>query len=115
MLFTEYLESIAGTEQEAEFMEKIAPLKDALSQTPNLPFVGKIVNALKEMTETESLNDFMETDAFHAFGDWEIVFNQSGGFSLKPGATFRKKALKVLLVAVGIFVIWRILRKRRKR
>ena len=114
MLFTEYLESIANTEQEAEFMEKFAALQEHLTQVPNLPIVGKVIKSLIALGDAESIEDFMETEEFHAFGDWEITFNPSGGFSLKPGATFRKKALKVLVIVVVGFIAWRLLRKRRR-
>lgn len=117
MLLTEYLDSIESTEQETEFIEKIAKLEEHFVQAAQTPVVGKMIRALIAFGQADSITDFKESEYYEAFKDWEIKIDpDTGGFSIIPGPKQRKKALIVLAcVVAGIFLLVRFVKKRRHR
>ena len=117
MKISAYLASIEGTDKEPLFRSKILDLtkEDGISQLLDKPGVGKIFTALAVLGESESINDFRQTEHYDNIKDWSIkVFDLEKGYiSIHPGpkhiATFLAFAA---VVGIGI-CLWRRKRKRK--
>jgi len=117
MLFTDYLDSVENTDQEARFFEELAKVKDDLAQATSVPIVGKLIRALVALEECGSVEVFKETGHYQCIEGWDISIDlDSGQFSIYPGAEHRKKILMVLaLIGAGLFFLWLCRRHCRKR
>jgi len=116
VLFGEYLESIEGTEQEKEFFSNLEALKDGLAQAPsNIPFAGKMLNALKVLCNCESVAEFRDTEEYMVLAGWYTTISDGGGFSLSPGPETKRKILKVLAIIGGVLLALLLFRRRRHK
>ncbi|MDR2166838.1 MAG: hypothetical protein LBE35_03170 [Clostridiales bacterium] len=116
MLLTEYLDSIQGTEQEAEFLEKMAGLKVHFERAARMPFVGKFIMALAAIGDSQSIEDFEQSEHYETIQGWVIkVDPDTGFFSINPGPAQMKKFLLILVgIGLGIFLLWRCIKRLRK-
>ncbi|MCL2217574.1 MAG: hypothetical protein FWB91_11235 [Defluviitaleaceae bacterium] len=118
MLFTEYLDSVENTDDEARLLEEIAKFKDDLAQAVSVPLVGKIVRAIAALGELGSIEAFKQSEHYHYIEGWDASIDlDKGMFSLYPGAEQRKTILKILaFIGAGIFFLWLFCKcKRRKK
>jgi len=101
VLFTEFLDTAQNTEQEANFFEQLATVKEHLMPVANLPMVGKLIKALIAMDDMGSFEAFKESEHYKNVQGYDIVIDPNKGyFSIIPGAAQRKKILMVLGGAV---------------
>ena len=118
MLLTEYLSEIAGTQEEAEFFEKLdqPDTIGAFAKVKRIPFVGKATSALLALIKTGSIAEFELNPQFDDLAGWEIkICPETEGISIIPGAKQRKTILIVLGAIAAIiigFIVWRKLKKR---
>ena len=108
MLFTDFLDSAANTEQEARFFEELAKVKDDLAQAANIPFVGKLIRALVALGDYGSIEVFKHSQHYPSIEGWDIDINfDTGHFSIYPGAEQRKKIFAVLAcIGAGLVFLW---------
>jgi len=108
MLFTDYLDSVANTEDEARFFEELAKLTADFKEVTQVPVVGKLFAAIVALSDCESIDEFKESGHYQDIEGWDISINlDTGLFAIYPGAAMRKKALGFLaFVCVGIFLLW---------
>ena len=108
MLFTEFLDSVANTEQEARFFEELAKVKDELAQAARAPFVGKMIRALVALSDYGSIEVFKHSEHYPNIEGWDADINfETGAFSIYPGAEQRKTIFKVMVcIGVGLFLLW---------
>ena len=104
MTISEFLDSIETTEQEQQFIDAIANIKDDLAQATQVPFVGELFTAILAIVDEGSIESFKQTEHFDTIKDFNIsVFDiEKGYFSIWPGPKHQKIILKV---AVGICAI----------
>jgi len=120
MLFTEFLDSAANTENEARFFEELAKVKDELAQATRVPVVGKLIRALVVLGDYGSIEVFKESVHYPDIEGWDCYINfDKGHFSIYPGAEQRKKILMVLAcIGAGLFFFWlcrRCCRRKKKQ
>jgi len=107
MLLTQYLDSIANTQDEARFLQELEKIKGPFSQMSQVPLVGKMFTALAALGECESIEGFKESCHYGSLEGWDIYVNlDSGMFSIYPGPEQRKKLFKILgIAAAGLLVL----------
>jgi len=108
MLFSEYLDTIEGTEDEARLFEQIDTFKDEIAQGANIPVVGKIVAAILALREFNSVAEFRQSDHYQHVAGWYCTIDLDKGiFSLQPGPKFWKKVSIVCgIVSAGLLALW---------
>ncbi|MCL2168755.1 MAG: hypothetical protein FWB74_01860 [Defluviitaleaceae bacterium] len=117
MLFTEYLESVKGTEDEARLIEKIGELKEHFVEAREVPVAGKMIEGLIALEELGSIEAFLETHHIDNFEGWDVKIDfDKGQFSIYPGAQMRKKFFIIagcVIAAIVLLVI--LIRKLRRK
>jgi len=117
MLFTEFLDSVANTEDEARFFEELDKVMEHLEQATNIPVVGKLIKAIAVLGELRSIEAFKETEHYQSIEGWDIYVDLDKGLlSIYPGAEQRKKIFTVMAcIAAGIFLLWLCIKCCRKK
>jgi len=118
MLLTDYLESIENTEQEQLFLEKLSEIKDDLAHAASVPVVGKLIQALIAMGESECIWDFKQTEHYENIMGFNIYVGdlEKGQFSIYPGrAHLMQMAAFAAVVGGVILLLWLCLRRCRRR
>jgi len=110
MLFTEYLESIEGTEQEDQFIEHVAKAREYFEHMPI-----KVIKAVAALGDYDSIADYKESEHYQNTFGWDVKVNlETGSLSIYPGAAKRKKALIVIVcIVVGIILLKKLFKGRR--
>jgi len=105
MVVSAYLESIKGTETEPLFIKGLSEMmKDEdIAKAFEVPVAGKIVKAMCVLGESESIEDFMQTEHYQKIKDWGIIVidAEKGYVSIHPGPKHLKWICAVTAVAVG--------------
>jgi len=114
MLITEYLHSIENTEQEQEFLQQLAELKQYFVGAANVPFAGEKIRALIALGDSDSIGEFKQTEFFARLEGWNISFHPGGGFSIYPGKDeMLKAAVFIGCIIAAVIILKRIFRRRR--
>jgi hypothetical protein len=116
MSLAEYLDSIANTEQEQQFLLKLSELKEEFGQIAKTPFVGKLFRALVVLGDSESIEEFKQSEHYENIKGFDIrVKNlEKGHFNIYPGKAQRKAMVKLsAVVAIGLLLIIFLRKKKR--
>jgi len=120
MKFADYLDSVKNTDEEQKVKDKINEVKNEIAKAANIPIAGKYIRALLAFGESESADEFEQTEHYEVIK--ECSFNIHGdingdfGFSLNPGKEAMKKVALVagiILGALVLFILYRALRRKR--
>jgi hypothetical protein len=117
MLFTEFLDSIQGTEQEARFLEVLAKIRNEIKQVTRVPFVGKLFEALVALDGYASIAAFKQDECYENVQGWDVSVNLDKGlFSIYPGAEMREKIFKFIAIVGAVkLLLWLWIRSRRRK
>ncbi|MCL2171627.1 MAG: hypothetical protein FWB71_05680 [Defluviitaleaceae bacterium] len=116
MLFTEFLDKIENTDDEARFFKQLGNVVDDLKEAKEIPILGKLISAIVYLLELECITEFKQSEHYDVISGWDVIVDlDTGHFSVIPGPGHRKKIFKVAAIIAGIlFLIWLCRRKRRK-
>ena len=122
MKFSDYCDMIENTEKEQElfdFMNTDQSMQEAwdvLEKMQDVPVLGKIITALGELAECNSIAAFKETEHYAVLANWNLHFDaEKGEFSLSPGPKHLAVAKCVLAAIVACIVLCVVCRKCCKR
>ena len=120
MVFSEFLDSIEGTEKEQIFISFMAKSKDALAEVPRIPFLGKVLSAIAYMANCESISEFRQSEHYEYLKDWNVGLHDidKGHLSIYPSNEILLKIFKVISLGAagfGLLLLCRKLRRRRLR
>ena len=122
MKFSDYCDMIENTPEEQElleFMRSDASMQEAwevLEKMQNMPVLGKVITALGELPEYESLADFRASEHYPHLMNWDISFDaERGSFAVSPGPK-HMLVFKCIVAAIGLGVLLLVVcRKMRKK
>ena len=111
MKFSDYCDMIEGTDAERElleFMRKDESMQEAwevLEKMQNVPVLGKIITALGELPEYDSIAEFRESEYYPYLMNWNFDFDpEKGSFILNPGPK-HMAIIKAVAAGVGCAVV----------
>jgi len=116
MLLTEYLDTIQNTDQEHQFLQKQADLKEAFTPLISIPFVGKLFKALVAMGDATDIEEFKQSEHYASIQGYNIAVAdlEKGYYSIHPGREMlTKMAILTGIIAAGLLVLC-LCRKKRK-
>lgn len=117
MIFTDYLDSIIGTEDEARLLEQIDTFKDEIAHGVKIPIVGKTVASILALAELGSIAEFKAQTNYAHLEGWRCKINlDNGSFSLYPSKEcIAQQAIGLAIIAaIVVLLVIRWKRKRKK-
>jgi len=123
MKFSEYCDMVENTEQEQqlfEFMRNDSNMQEAwtvMEKMQTMPVIGKIITALGELGDAESIAAFRQTEHYPHIMNFEFNFDpDKGDFSLAPSVE-QQKIMKMVFAAIvaGIVLLVVCCKLRRRR
>ena len=119
MLFTDYLDEVQNTEEEARLFEVLAKLRDGYEEAVQVPVMGKAFAAVVALYDLGSIEEFKQSEHFDNMQGWNLEVNlNKDEFIPIPGDEFIMKAVKVVGVigaGVAVLLLLRKLKRRRRR
>jgi len=109
MIFSEYLDSVENTEQESKLIEQLGMIKDGAAWVVRIPLIGKSINALIALADSENIEAFKQSEHYSYLKDWNVtVFDhESAAISISPSDKIKGKIAKVLvLVGAAMLLMW---------
>ena len=114
MLLTDYLDTIENTQQEQQFMQHLAELKEHFVPATKIPFVGRMIRALVALGDCGSVTEFKQSEHYPNIRGYNITLMdlEKGYFSITPGREQLAKVIPILGTIVGLLLLWIVLRRR---
>ena len=110
MLVSKYFDSIEGTEKEPVLLKCIVELAEDedVAKLLDKPIIGKLLSALVDLSSSDSIDAFRQTEHYENIKDWGItVFDLEKGYiSIHPGPKHMKKIFVVMAIAcIGVYLL----------
>jgi len=110
MKFSDYLDQIEGTLDEDLFREKLENIREEIDAAGKIPVVGKLLLALVDLADSESIDAFRQTASYELLKNWNIDPKAAarGDISFYPSdETLKKIAMCVgaIFAIIGLIVI----------
>jgi len=114
MLLTEYLDTIQGTDQEQQFIEKLAELKVHFEPAAKVPIFGKTIKALIALGDASNIEDFKQSEHYNNIQGYNIAITdiEKGYFSIHPGKAQLVKLVPFFAIIGGVILLLILSRKR---
>jgi len=120
MKFSEYCDTVEGTEEEQQFLDYLKQdehdgFEEAAEKLKSVPVIGKVMGAVVALAYCESLDEFRQSKHYPVLMDWDIKFDpETKNFSLSPGEEQMKKVKKVFCIISAVFALLFLYRKIRR-